>query len=211
LYAHYGNPGDGEFDGTTLQQTLNAAGGCYAYRTAQSTVATPEGETVRLDTLGVWSKPGTRSELQEVMLTRDAYGPVMVLSGWAQGYHEPLYVVSHMDTAEEACRYYPKRFRIETFVSDQKSRGFRIHKSYRADLQRLSRLLLAVCLAYTWLVYVGVLGEKERWREWIHRRKRCDVGLFQLGLKVLEHFRIEGSGACLNEELPIPVQFHGTI
>ena len=32
--------GDGEFDGTTLQKTLNEAGWCYACRTAQSTVAT---------------------------------------------------------------------------------------------------------------------------------------------------------------------------
>jgi len=40
------------------------------------------------------------------------------------GYHEPLYLVSNMATAEEACRLYEKRFRIETFFSDQK-RPFR--------------------------------------------------------------------------------------
>src|SRR5215467_15885749 len=134
--------GDGEFDGTTLQQALTAAGWFYACRTAQSTVATWEGETFRLDTLGACSKPGTLIELKEVKLTRDAYGPVMVLSCWAKGYHEPLYVVSNMDTAEEACRYYQKRFRIETFFSDQKSRGFHIHKSHISDPQRLSRLLI---------------------------------------------------------------------
>jgi len=195
--------GDGEFDGTTLQQTLNDAGWFYACRTAQSTVATWEGETFRLDTLGACSKPGTLIELKEVKLTRDAYGPVMVLSCWAKGYHEPLYVVSNMDTAEEACRYYQKRFRIETFFSDQKSRGFHIHKSHIADPQRLSRLLIAACLAYIWIVYLGALCEKDGWREIIHRRKRCDLSLFQLGLRVLEHF--------LNEELPIPVQFHVAI
>src|SRR5499433_4345600 len=37
--------GDGEFDGTMLQQTLNEAGWRYACRTAQSTVATWEGES----------------------------------------------------------------------------------------------------------------------------------------------------------------------
>ena len=45
----------------------------------------------------------------------------MVLSCWAKGYHEPLYLVSNMTQAEEACRWYAKRFRIETFFSDQKS------------------------------------------------------------------------------------------
>jgi len=43
----------------------------------------------------------------------------MVLSCWAKGYHEPLYLVSNMAQAEEACRWYAKRFRIETFFSDQ--------------------------------------------------------------------------------------------
>ena len=131
--------GDGEFDGTTLQATLNKVGWAYACRTALSTVATWEGVTFRLDTLGACSKPGTLIALKEVQFTRDAYGPVMVLSCWAKGYHEPLYLVSNMDAAEEACRYYQKRFRIETFFADQKSRGFHIHKSHIADPQRLSR------------------------------------------------------------------------
>jgi hypothetical protein len=195
--------GDGEFDGTALQATLNAAGWCYACHTAQSTVATWEGETFRLDTLGACSKPGTLIALQEVKVTRDAYGPVMVLSCWAKGYQDPLYLVSNMDAAEEACHYYQKRFRIETFFSDQKSRGFHLHKSHISDPQRLSRLLIAACLAYIWMIYLGSLCEKDRWREIIHRKKRCDLSLFQLGLRILEHF--------LNEDLPVPVQFHVTI
>jgi hypothetical protein len=108
-----------------------------------------------------------------------------------------------MATAEEACRFYEKRFRIETFFSDQKSRGFHSHKSPISDVQRLSRLLIAVCLAYIWIVYLGSVCEKDRWRHIIHRSKRCDLSRFQLGLRLLEYF--------LNEELPIPVQFHVTI
>ena len=195
--------GDGEFDGTALQATLNEAGWSYACRTALSTVATWEGVTFRLDTLGTCSKPGTLIELKEVQFTRDAYGPVMVLSCWAKGYQDPLYLVSTMDAAEEACRYYQKRFRIETFFSDQKSRGFHLHKSHISDPQRLSRLLIAACLAYIWIVYLGSLCGKEGWRSVIHRSDRCDVSLFQLGLRLLEHF--------MNENLPILVQFHVTI
>jgi Transposase DDE domain len=195
--------GDGEFDGTTLQKTLNEAGWLYACRTAQSTVATWEGETFRLDTLGACSKPGTLIALQEVKVTRDAYGPVMVLSCWAKGYQEPLYMVSNMDAAEEACRYYQKRFRIETFFSDQKSRGFHLHKSHISDPQRLARLLIAACLAYIWIVYLGSVCARDGWISIIHRMQRCDLSLFQLGMRLLEYF--------LNEELPIPVQFHVTI
>jgi hypothetical protein len=195
--------GDGEFDGTALQATLHEAGWSYACRTAMSTVATCEGETFRLDTLGACSKPGTLVAFQEVQFTREAYGPVMVLSCWAKGYHEPLYLVSNMAQAEEACRWYEKRFRIETFFSDQKSRGFHIHKSHMSDVQRLSRLLIAACLAYIWIVYLGSLCEADGWKPVIHRRKRCDLSLFQLGLRFLDYL--------LNEEMPIPVEFHVTI
>jgi hypothetical protein len=82
--------------------------------------------------------------------SREEYGPIMLICGWAKGYKKPLYLVSNMASAEEACRLYAKRFRIETFFSDQKSRGFHIHKSHMSDPQRLSRLLIAACLAYTY-------------------------------------------------------------
>jgi hypothetical protein len=140
--------GDGEFDGTALQATLHAAGWAYACRTAMSTTATWDGTTFRLDTLGACLKPGRLIEVKNVHVTREAYGPILVLCCWAKGYHEPLYLVSNMATAEAACRLYEKRFRIETFFSDQKSRGVHIHKSHISDAQRLSRLLIAACLAY---------------------------------------------------------------
>ncbi|HEX5942812.1 MAG TPA: transposase [Anaerolineales bacterium] len=144
--------GDGEFDGTRLQQTLQDAGWAYACRTATSTVASWEGETFRRDALGACLKPGRLIELKEVHFTRAAYGPILLLCCWAKGYQEPLYLVSNMATAEEACRLYEKRCRIETFFSDQKSRGFHIHKSHISNVQRLSRLLIAACWAYSWIV-----------------------------------------------------------
>ena len=110
--------GDGEFDGKRLQHTLQQAGWSYACRTATSTVATWAGETFRLDALGACLKPGRLIELKEVHYTREAYGPIMVLCCWAKGYQEPLYLVSNMATAEEACRLYEKRFHIEAFFSD---------------------------------------------------------------------------------------------
>ena len=41
---------------------------------------------------------------------------------------------------------------------------------------------------------------KDRWVRVIHRSDRCDLSLFQLGLRILEHF--------LNEDFSIPVVFH---
>jgi Transposase DDE domain len=195
--------GDGEFDGIKLQQVMNESGWFYACRTAKSTVATWQDVTFDLDFLGSSLKPGRFIELQEVQFTRDAYGPVRVLCCWATGEVDPLYLVSNMSSAEEAIAYYKKRFRIETFFSDQKSRGFYIQKSHIEEPQRLSRLLIALCLAYIWVVYLGSLCKREGWQGVIHRGNRCDLSLFQLGLRLLEHF--------LNEGRPIPVQFYVTI
>ena len=192
--------GDGEFDGTRLQATLREAGWQYACRTSKGNTVTWQGETFPVAELGACLKPGRLIERQEVAITHEAYGPVLLLCCWAKGYVEPLYLVSNMATAEEAIDSYKKRFRIETFFSDQKSRGFNIQKSHLADPQRLSRLLIASCLAYIWIIYLGVLCTTAGWQRVIHRRTRCDLSLFQLGMRLLEHF--------LNEQLPLPVQFH---
>lgn len=195
--------GDGEFDGTGLQHTLQEAGWSYVCRTGSNVTASWDGTTFRLETVGWCIKPGTLVAFPEASLTRDAYGPLLLLCCWAKGYKEPLYLVSNMDSAEEACRLYAQRFRIETFFSDQKSRGFHLHKSHISDQKRLSRLLVAACLAYIWIVYLGSLCEKDGWMAMIHRGDRCDLSLFQMGLRLLDYL--------LNEDFLIPVAFHVVI
>jgi hypothetical protein len=74
-----------------------------------------------------------------------------------------------------------------------------LHKSHISDVQRLSRLLIAACLAYIWIVYLGALCEQDGWVRIIHRSDRCDLSLFQLGLRLLDYL--------LNEDCAIPVAF----
>jgi Transposase DDE domain len=87
------------------------------------------------------------SALQHVRVTKEAYGPVTTICGWAKGCEEPVYLVSNLASGHAACHYYQKRYRIETFFSDPKSRGFHLHKSHISKADRLSRLLIACCLA----------------------------------------------------------------
>jgi len=88
---------------------------------------------------------------------------------------------------------------IETFFSDQKSRGFHIHKSQLSEPARLSRLLIASCLAYVWLVYLGVCALHNEWMKRLHRQDRCDLSLFRLGLRLLAR--------ALKDHIPIPDGF----
>jgi hypothetical protein len=121
LGASVGLLGDGEFDGTDLQHTLETAWWSYVYHTGCHVTASWAGATFRLDTVGWCIKPGTLVAFPEASMTRDAYGPILLLCCWAKGYQEPLYLVSTMDTAEEACRMYAKRLRIETFFLTRKA------------------------------------------------------------------------------------------
>ncbi len=89
--------------------------------------------------------------------------------------------------------------RIETFFSDQKSRGFQLHKSHISDPMRLARLLIAACLAYVWMIYLGTQAHLHRLVPLLHRADRCDLSLFQLGLDLLHYY--------LEEDLEILVDF----
>lgn len=189
--------GDGEFDSILLQQTLTAAGWQYVCRTARHLPLCCGEEWLTCAELAV--ARGDVVGVSDVGLTRQGYGPVTVIAWWEARFLEPLYLVSNLELVEEACWWYRQRFKIETFFSDQKSRGFQLHKSHLADPQRLMRLLIAACLAYLWLVYLGSVAKRDGWVGQIHRSDRCDLSLFQLGLRLLEHW--------LNEGLPLSVGF----
>lgn len=189
--------GDGEFDGVELQAALQSLNWAYVCRTAKN---------VRLDEEGPFSftdlllRHGDCVSIPNAYFTAQAYGPVTVVGWWKKGYKEPIYLVTNLELADEACYWYAKRFQIETFFSDEKSRGFNLHKSHLSDPDRLARLMVAACLAYLWIIYLGVIAHRDDWVAIIHRTDRCDWSLFRLGLALLDHF--------LNEHLPIPVSFN---
>lgn len=191
--------GDGEFDGIDLQKTLEDAGWSYVCRTAMSVKVRWQGDSLRLDTVGSCIKPGRLVELKEVLFTAEAYGPIMAICCWAKGEKAPLYLITNLTCADAASRLYEKRFRIETFFSDLKSRGFQVSKSHLSEPSRLCRLVMAACLAYIWVVFLGSQCQRDGWVGVIHRRDRCDLSLFQLGLRFLNHI--------LNEGFPLPVTF----
>ena len=59
--------------------------------------------------------------------------------------------------------------------------------------------MIAACLAYIWIIWLGVIAKRDQWLALIHRSDRCDLSLFQLGLRLLDYL--------LNYDLPIPFSF----
>jgi len=189
--------GDGEFDGIGLLEALHVSGWRYVCRTAKNTQVFEPGIQFSLSDLTIL--PNDQIVIPDVWFTLEGYGPVTVMAIWEKGYKEPLYLVTNLELPDEAWHWYQKRFQIKTFFGDQKSRGFHLHKSHLADPQRLATLMIATCLAYLWMVYLGVTAMKQGIDKQIHRTDRCDWSIFHMGLAFLDH--------CLNMSLPLPVSF----
>jgi len=190
--------GDGEFDGIEFQAALQALNFRYVCRTAKNTQLYEDDLPFSFSDLCLCR--GDQISIPNVWFTKEGYGPVMVIARWQHGFSDPIFLVTNFELADEAIYWYKKRFQIETFFSDEKSRGFYLNKSHLSDPERLSTLMIAACLAYLWIVYLGLVALRKDWVKFIHRSDRCDWSLFRLGLALLDHF--------LNENLPIPVSFN---
>jgi hypothetical protein len=187
--------GDGEFDGVELQAQITQFGWQYVCRTALTTLVWVDGERFPVQDLLI--TPGGCYGVPDVQITEQRYGPVQIIMIWEVDQEQPLPLVTNLDLVEEACQWYRLRAQIETFFSDQKSRGFHLDTSHLSNPDRLNRLLIAACFAYIWMVYLGVLAHREGWVATIHRPDRCDLSLFQLGCRLLTY--------VLKEGLPIPI------
>jgi hypothetical protein len=184
--------GDGEFDGCNLQALLQQWGWQYVCRTACNVTLRWGGETFQFKDMAVGMQPGDCLDVPDCLFTHKRYGPVLALCWWRKDCKEPIYLVSNMASPEDACGFYAKRFRIETFFSDEKSRGFNLHQSHLSDPARLGRLMIGACLAYHWIIYLGCLALQNGWQRFIDRSDRCDLSLFQLGLRVLDYLLDRG-------------------
>lgn len=176
--------GDGEFDGVPVQTRLTEWGWDYVLRTAKNRLLSEDDLFFPFKEVAL--SPGEIFWAEGIGFTQEAFGPVLAVALWPKGKNEAVYLISNMELPEEACYWYRKRFGIETFFGDQKGRGFHLHHSHLTDPQRLSRLLIGTCLAYLWVVFLGVKAKREQWQGKLHRRSRCDWSLFRLGLALLD-------------------------
>lgn len=200
--------GDGEFDSAALLAEVAGYQWQFVCRTAKNIHIQVGGHWLTPAELGVTR--GSHIYQKQTYFTAEAYGPVMVVVWWEARYPDPIYLVSNMASGTRACDWYRKRMhtpappakqvRVETFFSDQKSRGFQLDRSHLSDPERVGRLLIAASLAYLWVLCLGNAAHEDDWLPRIHRRHRCDLSLFQLGLRLLDYL--------LNHEQPIPSSFN---
>lgn len=189
--------GDGEFDGTQLQTTIRATKWEYVCRTATNILIFAADRVFSVGALPL--QPGEAISIADVRMTAKQYGPILLIGVWETKHAEPIEMITSLSDADEAVERYRLRFRIECMFANHKSRGFQINKSHLAAPERLARLLIATSLAYVWVHAVAVFAQDHGWVERFHRKDRCDLSLFQIGLRAIEY--------ALRERLQVPVSF----
>lgn len=178
--------GDGEFDTCAFQAAISAKVWFYVLRTAKNLTLEHQGETFGFDSVS--AAPGESTFwLENVAITRRRFTNGGNALFWHEPkFKEPLYLLTNLDNAPDACSAYGKRFLIETLFSDIKSRGFHFHKTRLKDPLKIQRLLIAVALAYIWLLWLGTLAQQNPYyRERLHRKDRSDWSCFRFGLELL--------------------------
>jgi hypothetical protein len=198
--AHVMVLGDGEFDGTQLQAALRMAHWQYVCRTATNSTISAHQRIFPVGALPL--KRGEAVALDNVQMTAERYGPVLLLGIWDAAHEAPIYLVTSVSDPEAAAEWYRLRFRIERMFAQHKSRGFHLHKSHLRHPERVARLLLATSLAYVWVHEVAMFAESQDWVAQFHRTDRCDLSLFQIGLRAMRYAQREGKRIPMQLRLP---------
>ncbi|MEL6945989.1 MAG: transposase, partial [Bacteroidota bacterium] len=87
---------------------------------------------------------------------------------------------------QDAFEYYSKRFLIETFFSDAKSRGFCINKSKLEHPERIDTLLIALCLAYVFTVQQALQADVRNLIPCLAFEDKNEASLFTIGLRMID-------------------------
>ena len=82
---------------------------------------------------------------------------------------------------------------------DLKGHGFDLEATHLDDVDRISRLVLAVCLTFVWLITLGAWVVKRGYRYLVDHKSRRDKSYFRIGWDWLAR--------CLRLQKPIPMRF----
>lgn len=178
--------GDCEFGNTLLIKHLGWWKWDYALRQPGHYLVIPHGKTEwqRLDSLGLL--PGYLMWLGQVTLTCANPCPTNLALYWRPGEDEPWFLATNLPSPHGAIRLYRRRMWIEEMFGDMKGHGFDLEATHLHHFLRLSRLTLAICLLYLWLVATGEHVLNSGLASDVDRSDRRDLSIFRLGSDFIE-------------------------
>lgn len=176
--------GDGEFDGCDWQADILEQGWNYVLRTGKNVKITDSfGE--EFEPQSVCLLPGEDLFFEQIGFTKKKW-LTNVLIWHGKGHKKPLYLVTNLDFTPEIKRFYKKRFKIEPFFRDLKSKGFHIQRCGLRAPERLAKLLIAACLAYVLCIMACTKACKSKFYSLIDREDMENLSLFQAGLRFIQ-------------------------
>ena len=108
---------------------------------------------------------------------------------WEEGEDEPWYLIADRAGDWRLIRRYKVRMWIEEMYGDMKGNGFDLEATHLRHKERISRLFLGVCIAFSWLITLGTWVVKRGFRSLIDRKDRRDKSYFRLGWDWLKRCR----------------------
>lgn len=176
--------GDGEFDGCDWLDDILDADWNYVVRTAKDgCFEEQDGDCFNPKIIGVGQEK--TFFIEDVYFTKKRFGPVNLIVWHDRKHKQPIILISNLDYVPDIKQLYKKRFKIEPFFRDQKSKGFNIQKSGLSIPERIAKLLIASCLAYVLCILGGIKALNSKFYDFIAEQDPKALSLFQLGLRFL--------------------------
>ena len=126
-------------------------------------------------------KAGQSAWWPRAFLTQTWKYPSALLAYWAKGETDPWLLATNLPDAYQTRRTYQRRMWIEELFGDLKGHGLDLETTHLKHFLRLSRLTLAVCLVYVWLMHLGQRTIQSGRRHLVDRHDRRDLSIFRIG------------------------------
>ncbi len=191
--------GDTEFQSVRLLRYFRRQGWHFVIRQqGKNKVRWANQAWVKINHLAL--QPGQTRTIGWVRLTQkhDA-GWFWLLLHWETGEEVPWYLVSDQPGQHRLLRNYRRRMWVEEMYADMKGHGFDLETTHLKSAARITRLVLAICILFVWLITLGSWVVKRGWRHLVDCKSRRDKSYFRIGWDWIER--------CCSLNRPIPLRF----
>ena len=194
--------GDAGFESVHLLNWMKAHGWHFVIRHPGKNQVCWDGQNwVKLGEIPI--QEGETRIIGWVQLTeKHKAGPFWLTIHWAHGEDEPWFLIADHPPKSRQRRpiqLYGVRMWTEEMYGDMKGHGFDLEDTHLLHADRISRLVLAVCIAFVWLITLGSWVVKRGLRHYVDVKSRRDKSYFRIGWDWIDR--------CLRLDKPFRIHF----
>lgn len=173
--------GDAEFGAIPLIRQARRWRWSYVLREKSNHQVRQRGSRIWQPFATLVHKAGESVWWPSAFLTQAWKYPTGLRAYWARHEDEAWLLATNLPDVRQARRAYKRRMWIEELFGDLKGHGLDLESTHLRHFLRLSRLTLAVCLVYVWLMRLGQQTIRAGQRHLVDRHDRRDLSLFRIG------------------------------